>query len=108
VIPAALRRAPTTEPGPGRRGGPGLLGLALGLAIDAEVAEVILPFSAVLFVLAVLRPAPVLADGAVTARGRRESAGPPPPEVGFTPLRARRRDTKLVGVPPAPTPRRRR
>jgi hypothetical protein len=105
VIPAAFRRAPTTEPGPGRRGGPGLLGLALGLAVDAEVIQ---PFSAVLFVLAVLLPAPVLADGAVTARGRRDSAGPPPPEVGFTPLRARRRDTKLVGVPPAPTPRRRR
>jgi hypothetical protein len=48
----------------------GLLGLALGLAVDAEVAAVILPFYAVLFVLAVplvLLPTPVLVGGAVAA-----------------------------------------
>ncbi len=48
----------------------GLLGLALGLTVDAEVAAVILPFSAVLVVLAVplvLLPTPVLAGGVVAA-----------------------------------------
>ncbi|HSK59566.1 MAG TPA: heparan-alpha-glucosaminide N-acetyltransferase domain-containing protein, partial [Actinomycetospora sp.] len=45
-----------------------LRGLALGLAVDAGIAAVILPFYAVLFVLAVplvLLPTPVLAGGAV-------------------------------------------
>ncbi|PVZ13151.1 heparan-alpha-glucosaminide N-acetyltransferase domain-containing protein [Actinomycetospora cinnamomea] len=46
----------------------GLIGLALGTVVDAEVAAVILPFYAVLFVLAVplvLLPTPVLVGGAV-------------------------------------------
>ena len=90
-------RTRVTGAGPARRAGAalvaraaviGLLGLALGVVTDAEVAAVILPAYAVLFVLAVplvLLPTPVLVGGAVLgaaglpALSHLVRAGMPPP-----------------------------
>ena len=92
-------RTRVTGAGPARRAGAalvaraaviGLLGLALGVVTDAEVAAVILPAYAVLFVLAVplvLLPTPVLVGGAVLgaaglpALSHLVRAGMPPPTL---------------------------